>query len=273
MKIRRMGLGDLGSFTAMAFSPVELLRAFHRRWILTTLLVVTGIAVMARLGVWQLDRLDQRRAFNIRVLAQISRPELSLTGETLNSDLVNMEYRPVIVRGEYDFSSQVALRNQAWEGRWGVHLLTPLHIQETDSYVLVDRGWIPGEDYLAGDWSEYDEPGIQEVRGVIRAPQSKPDIGKRRDPTPMPGERIMAWNLANVQAISQQVPHPLLPIYIQQAPDPTWKRLPARSQPELDLTEGPHLGYALQWFAFAGLLGLGYPLYIRREERRRSGVA
>ncbi len=49
---------------------------FSRRWFLATILVVVGVAVNIRLGIWQLDRLEQRRAFNTRVLAQINQPLL-----------------------------------------------------------------------------------------------------------------------------------------------------------------------------------------------------
>ena len=41
-------------------------RMFSRKWLLTTILVIAAMAVMARLGIWQLDRLHQRRAFNAR---------------------------------------------------------------------------------------------------------------------------------------------------------------------------------------------------------------
>ena len=63
-------------------------------------------------------------------------------------------------------------------------------------------------------------------------------------------------------------PYQLLPVYVQQAPDPAWTSLPYRSQPDVEISEGPHLGYALQWFTFSALLGLGYPVFIRRQERK-----
>jgi hypothetical protein len=28
------------------------------------------------------------------------------------------------------------------------------------------------------------------------------------------------------------------------------------------------MGYAIQWFAFAAVLGLGYPFFIKRQEER-----
>ncbi len=249
-----------------------ILRLISRKWLLTTLLVVAAMAVLGRLGVWQLDRLAQRRAFNARVLAQTDLPALILDANTMQEDLPVMEYRQVTVTGEYDFAHQVALRNQVWQDNYGVRLLTPLHIDGTDQAVLVDRGWISDQDFKAGDWSQFDEPGTVTVNGVIRAPQSRPDFGRISDPTPVPGGPFQkAWNLANVTQMAKQVPYPLLGIYIQQAPDPSWTALPYRSLPVLDLTEGPHQSYAIQWFSFAAVLGLGYPIFILREEKRRSG--
>jgi len=243
---------------------------FSRRWILASLLVLVGMGVTSRLGVWQLDRLEQRRQFNARVLAQVDQPILELAGAALESDLSSMEYRSVVVRGVYDHSQEVALRNQAWGNQWGVQLLTPLHIQGSDRAILVDRGWVPSDDFEFGNWEQYKEPGLVEVRGVIRLSQSKPDFGRRADPTVAPGERLEAWFFANVQGIAQQVPYALLPVYIQQAPESSWNGLPYRTQPDLDLTEGPHLSYAIQWFAFAAILGIGYPFFIRRQELRSA---
>jgi surfeit locus 1 family protein len=244
------------------------LQMFSRRWILATVLVVIAMGVFVRLGIWQLDRLEKRRAFNTRVSAQLGQPTLELTGNYTNLNLNQMEYRSVIVRGVYDHSHEVALRNQIWANQPGVHLLTPLKIEGTDTYIMVNRGWVPVDDFESNDWSAYNEPGMVEVRGMIRASQSKPDYGGRTDPTPAPGEGpLTIWNFTNVERISEQVPYALLPVYIQQAPDASWTEMPNRSLPKLELTEGPHQSYAMQWFAFAVLLGVGYPLFIRRRQR------
>lgn len=244
---------------------------FSRRWLLATLLVILGMAVLARLGKWQLDRLAQRRAFNASVRAQINAPALDLSGSALLDDLVSMEYRKVSVTGEYDFSQQVALRNQVEGSMWGVHLITPLRIQGTSKMVLVDRGWIPAQDFESGDWSKFNEPGQVTVRGVIRDSQSKADMGLRIDPTLAPGQTgLKAWNFVNISRISQQVSMPILPVYIQEAPDPSWTGQPIRTQPQLDLSDGPHLSYAIQWFSFALLLGGGYPFFILHQERKEK---
>lgn len=261
--------------TAVAYSQymLALPRMISRRWLLATVLVLVAMGVMVRLGIWQLDRLEQRRSFNERVQAQIDQPPLELKGNALYANLVEMEYRPVVVTGQYDHDQEVALRNQAWGNQYGVHLLTPLRIAGSHETILVDRGWIPTEDftYENDSWKQYAEAGIFEVHGVIRTSQSEPDFGQRSDPIPAPGERLTAWYFANVERIEKQVPYSLLPVYIQQAPDPTWTDLPYRTQPDLDLSEGPHMGYALQWFTFAAILGIGYPYFIRRQELGNQG--
>jgi surfeit locus 1 family protein len=238
---------------------------FNRRWWWATLLVIAAAAVMVRLGIWQLDRLAQRRAFNAQVREQLAQPSLDLNGEALDADLPYMEYRTVTVMGIYDQAEEVALRNQVWRDHPGVHLLTPLVISGTNEAVLVDRGWIPAEDAAPEKRAKYAEPGIVLVRGAIRQTRAKPDYGSP-DPPLAPGEqRLDVWSNVNVERIAQQVSRPLLPIYIQQAPDLAWTSLPYRSEPELDLTEGPHLSYALQWFAFTAILVVGYPYYVRRH--------
>lgn len=248
---------------------MTLRRLFSRTWWKTTLLVIAAVLVMARLGIWQLDRLEQRRSFNTRVQSQIDQPVLDLNKSIQHStdDLNGMEYRDVTVTGEYDPGGEVVLRNQVWENQHGVHVLTPLTITGSGQTILVNRGWVPFEDYASNNLRKYAELGEVTVEGVIRVSQSKPDVGGHLDKVPTAGEeKLMAWNVVNVQGIGSQLPYPLLPVYIQATPDPSLKELPYRSEVELDLTEGPHLGYAIQWFIFAAILAVGYPFYLRKEE-------
>jgi surfeit locus 1 family protein len=248
-----------------------LLRLLSRQWIFTTMLVVLAMGVMARLGVWQLDRLEQRRSFNARVQEQLDQPPMDLAkalqdGVSSQPELEGMEYREVFVRGEYDPSQEVALRNQVWDNQLGVHLLTPLKITGSEQWVLVNRGWVPFDDFTLGNLGRYQEPGQVTIRGVIRVSQEKPELGRAVDPTPGPdGQRLESLLAANVERIAAQAPYPLLPVYIQQSPGPAWDGPPHRAELGLALTEGSHLGYALQWFSFALILGIGYPFYVRHE--------
>lgn len=240
-------------------------QAFSRQWFLTTLLVILGAAVCVRLGIWQLDRLAQRRAFNAHVLGMRALPPLDLNATT-PSDLTAMEYRAVQVRGTYDFEHQVALRNQYYDNQYGYHLLTPLRLDDGRA-ILIDRGWIPAEGNASPDaWRAYDEPGEVALEGIIRLGRAKPDLGGVPDPTLAPGQtRLDFWNAVNLERIAGQIPYPLLPVYIQPNMNPADDQPPIPYQPEIEISEGPHLGYAFQWFTFAAILLLGYPFYLKKS--------
>lgn len=238
---------------------------FSRSWVLTTLLVLAGSAVCVRLGIWQLDRLEQRRVFNHQVETMRLAEPLNLNRD-LPADLVGMEWRAVTVSGEYDFEQQVALRNQYNGDQYGYHLVTPLLF---DGYaVLVDRGWIPAEgNATPDDWRKFDESGPVTVTGQVRIGQAQPIFGGVPDPDLAEGQsRMDIWNNFNVERIGQQTPYLLLPVYIQPPTELSDSAPPVAFQPEVELTEGSHFGYALQWFAFATILFFGYPFFLKKQK-------
>lgn len=235
-----------------------------RQWALTTLLVILGAAVCIRLGVWQLDRLDRRRAFNLQVETMRAAELLDLNQST-PQNIASMEWRAVTVTGEYDFENQIALRNQYNEGAYGFHLIAPLLYD--GGAVLVDRGWIPAEsDSTSDDWRVYDEDGPVAVTGQIRLGQGKPIIGGVADALPMDGTRLEVWNNLDLGKISGQFPYPILEIFIQPNIAADDDAPPIAYQPVVELTEGSHFGYALQWFTFAVILSVGYPFYLRKQD-------
>jgi len=241
-----------------------LLKVFSRRWWFATLLVLAGTALCIRLGIWQLDRLDQRRAFNAQVESAWAMEPLDLNSEQPD-DLIDMEWRAVQVTGEYDFENQVALRNQYYGDQYGYHLLTPLLF--SGKAVLVDRGWVPADgNSTPADWRKYDEPGTVTVKGQIRLGQTKPAFGGVADVLPENGARLEIWNNADIIRIALQSPYPILPIMLQPDVDESDTEPPIPYQPVVELTEGTHFGYALQWFTFATILFVGYPFFLRKQE-------
>lgn len=246
---------------------------FQPKWLILTLLVFAGTALCIRLGIWQLDRLEQRRAFNAQFESARARPALDLNREQ-PEDITGMEWRPVKVTGEYDFENQIALRNQYYGSQYGYHLMTPLLFNPStlpavagQVAVFVDRGWIPADGNSAlADWHKYDEAGTVTVSGQIRLGQAKPRFGGVADPLPEDGAKLEIWNNADLTRIGSQMPYPILPIYIQPEPDTNDTEPPIPYQPEIELTEGPHFGYALQWFTFATILFIGYPFFLRKQE-------
>lgn len=254
-----------------------LARLFSRRWLLTTLLVLVAAAVMARLGIWQLDRLAQRRVFNERVIAQQEAAPLTLDEANLDSDLYSMEYRRVTVTGRWHPQDEIVLRNQVWIDQQGSHLgvklYTPLLIEGTQTAILVERGWIPDENAALPEREVYADPGVVTVTGQLRRAETDFGLGTslRPDPTLAPGEeRLEVWNNLDLERVAQQSSVQLLPAYLQIVPEGIQSEPPFARPPQLDLSEGSHLGYAVQWFSFAVILLAGYPFFARRQDERRQ---
>lgn len=235
---------------------------FNRKWWWVTLVVIAGVALLVRLGIWQLDRLEQRRAQNAQLVQALEAPPLELAEAPLPQDLEALEDRKVVVRGQFDFEQQMALKLQNWRGRAGVHLITPLLIEGRDTAVLVDRGWIPEAEAAAANWSQFDEPETVTVNGYGALPQTlSRSSGSESSSGPQ-----KEWYRVDVAAMEEQLPYELLPIYVLQSPEgDNTTVLPFRDEPEFDLSEGPHLGYAIQWFAFSLMLAVGYVVYVSKN--------
>jgi surfeit locus 1 family protein len=199
-------------------------------------------------------------------------PVLNLNEDMDPEALTGMEYRAVQVTGVYVPEEQILLRNQAWEGLPGYQVLTPLRIEGSPSAILVNRGWIALDLATPEQLAQVAEPGTVSVSGWLRLGQAEPRFGGRPDPQLTEGQsRLDAWNFINLERISLQVSAPLLPVYLQAGPEQGHPGL-KRSALELDLSEGSHLAYAVQWFLFASMLGVGYPFYVRNQFQRLASL-
>jgi surfeit locus 1 family protein len=174
------------------------------------------------------------------------------------------------VTGVFDNEDSIALRNRPFNGQPGVHLLTPVRIEGSEQAVLVDRGWIPLEDAEPERWSAYAVEGEVTIEGIAKQKQPRPDgFLVPTDPTPGPGEdRLEQWFRVDIDRIQEQMPYPLLPIFIEQSPD--GHNTPPLQEGDPVLDEGPHLGYALQWFTFSLILVITYGAFMRQEIKRKD---
>lgn len=232
---------------------------FRGRWLSATILVGLATAAMLALCVWQLGRLEQRRAANAAILARLNEPPLRLDGGPL--DPAAADLRRAVVRGVYDYEQEIVLRNRTYGEAPGVHLLAPLRIGGSDAAVLVDRGWIPFE--LAGPDQRpmfHNTVGEVEVQGVLRTSQPRRSRLSPADPALGPDRpRLDAWFRVDLPRIQEQIPYRLLPVYLEEeTPVGSAPRWLPRPDPDIRLDEGSHLLYAVQWAAFAGILLAGY---------------
>jgi surfeit locus 1 family protein len=252
------------------------------RWILSHLFVLSMVVVMVNLGLWQLGRLDERKAVNDTVAARTAEPpapvaELLPAGPGATDDEVDaVAFRTVTVSGTYVPDQQVLVTNRTYDGSPGYWVLTPL-AQADGSAVVVNRGWVPfNTTDPDGSWDAFAPPsGPVTVTGMVRAGQAR-SSGIVAGPVDEQGERLTTLARADIGRMQEQVPEPLFPLYVdlrdqQPAQPPEAENLPL-PVPEPELSEGPHLSYAGQWFIFATLTLIVYPLLLRRVARTRGAA-
>ncbi len=241
----------------------SLLLLFSRRWILPTLLVLLGMAGLVRLGFWQLDRLEQKRHYNAAVRAQLAAPPVDVhaLGDEWSADLAG---RRAVVTGTFDYANQVGIKNRFYKDAPGVNLLTPFHITDSDLVLMVDRGWIP-LDTLPRDWPLFnEEEGEIQIMGLLRPSGSMSLEARGGRAVEIPADRM--WYREDLEALTTVLELPLAPLFLERALDPdAGYGFPRRQAHETELNEGNHLSYALQWYTFALILGIGYVILVRRR--------
>lgn len=226
-----------------------------------TLLAIVGAALMVRLGMWQLERMEERQALNAMIAERITQPPIALNGAPIDPQALN--YRRVEIRGIFDPAQEIVIRGRALNGVPGVHVVTPLRIAGSDAAVLVDRGWLPLAKAEPEARSAFAIPGEVVVQGIAR--QSQEEQSGPPDPPPGPNRtRLDVWFRVNIPRIQEQIGYRLLPVYVEQQPAPGLPDLPRPIQ-ATDLGAGPHLGYAIQWFAFVIILVAGYLALMYRQ--------
>jgi surfeit locus 1 family protein len=221
------------------------------RWLDVLFLLASACmaALFIRLGFWQMQRRQERRARNALVVARLGRSAIPLAA--LPRDTALARYRTVRVVGTFDFDHEVVFVNRIREGAPGVHLLTPLRASGQDTAVLVDRGWVYAPDAETVDRPAWREPDGVDATGYV---QELPPPG--RGDAPLPGHPTeIRW--VDPAAIAVVAGYPIAPFYVVLAGDTALHapHVPARVPPP-PLDEGPHLSYAIQWFAFA-LIAIG----------------
>lgn len=228
------------------------------KWIAGHLLAIIGIVVFINMGFWQLRRLDERRAFNAKVSSRANPPPAALPDPaTAGAEADSLDWLLVEVTGTYLPDDEVILQARSLDGVSGHNVLTPLLVD--GQAVIVDRGWVPIDAKDPPVVGAEPVSGTVTVIGVLRKAEVRGSFG----PTDPATGRLTRISRVDVVRLQQQMAVDLYPMWIQltaQDPEVT-APIP---QPLPTLNEGPHLGYAVQWFLFTAVVIVGYPILLWR---------
>ena len=234
------------------------------RWLVAHVVVLVVATVFVNLGFWQLRRLEERRLTNTVGESRFASDPVELGQMLLGAgpDLESLEYHRATFTGVYQPEHEVLIRSQVRQGTAGFHVVTPL-LREDDTAVLVNRGWVPlGLDEVPV--SEAAPPGGEvTIEGWVRPTQTRPTLGPRDPET----GRLSIMSRVDIDRIREQVPFELDPVYLSLLGEQDAGQPLLVTAPRFD-DEGPHLAYAIQWFAFTMIGVIGYYALIRRSAKR-----
>ena len=236
------------------------------RWVLSHLLVILLVVVMINLGFWQLRRLDEKRDRNALVEARMDQPEAPL-GDLLDagdgaSAVDGVRYRKVTATGRYDEEATVQVRNRSQDGAPGAWLVTPITIGGSER-VAVIRGFVGFRP--DGSFEPAEAPsGRVTVTGLAMDPDRLGGTAEQDLRPLLADDGVLP---AVLMADASDPPEPNGP----DGANPEQATIEPVPKPEL--SEGPHLSYAVQWFIFSTIAVVGYPIVLRRVVIRRGKEA
>ena len=110
------------------------------RFFIPASLIIATLVLLISLGLWQLDRADEKRAIEDQI-ASANSGDVELV--TSVEFLKDKEYYHVRLQGSYIGDKQFIYDNQIVDQISGYYVLTPFILTGTSKAVLINRGFIP----------------------------------------------------------------------------------------------------------------------------------
>ena len=210
---------------------------------------------------WQYGKAEVRQALQSQLEKGLQQLPVALPQKF--ADLESWRYRRVKFVGVYQARYQILLDNQVENTVAGYHVLTPVRVEGSESYVLVNRGWIAG----AADRKVpvIDTPSArQQIEGDIVLPAAR--FFTLEAPSANDGKWQPVWQNMDMQRYIKSVPFAVHPFVVRlDAHSPAGGFV--RNWPPPGNRIAMHLGYAYQWFGFAlTLLVIYIVLNVRKVE-------
>lgn len=240
----------------------DLLESLRSNW-KVTLLAVIMLPILFRLGFWQLDRADEKRAVEAMYLQRAA--QLPLTSQELNQhcdseqvdhllscDPEALAFRLLNLQGRYIDEYSALLDNQIQQSRPGYHVLTPF-LSDDGRLYWINRGWIAATPDRALPEIPA-TPEKQQLAAGIYLPQGEAIVlteDRWSNNWPVLMQAIDIQKLVDhlPEASNLRGQANIFPYLLRLEPgyagelDIDW--------PLLNMKAQMHTGYAVQWFAMA----------------------
>ena len=221
---------------------------------LKTLVALLLILLCLWAAQWQYHRGIDRHARNTLIIEQSLLPAVELGELTGNID--SFEWRTISIQGVFDDKNQILLRNRYSEGVYGFEQLTLFVFDQRK--IWVDRGWIKaGSNATIPPQLQQTSDESVRITGRLRLDSSLPQ-----------GKFFAVANNAQRDLVSQLDARKGIQtedFYIDLISVSDTAMNPDVPVELPELSDGPHMAYALQWIFFAALV-----IYGRRLIRKTA---
>jgi surfeit locus 1 family protein len=213
--------------------------------VLPTLAAAITAGLLIGLGMWQLNRAQEKEVMLLQYEARSQEPPIQLRLPVRNRSA--WRYCHVRMEGRFVDDHQFLLDNQVKQGEAGYHVFTPFTPSQDRLSVLVDRGWIPLGDSREKLPDVTVPSGKTRLNGLVYLPYEKAFSlgGMATGETGWP----LRVQFIDFEQMEKRLERPLARLIIRLDP-----RSPHGYRREWQVVPfGPerHLGYAAQWFALA----------------------
>ena len=219
-----------------------------------TLIALVLVLLCLWAAQWQYQRGVDRHARNTLIQEQSQLPSIDIND--LSANIQEFEWRQISLQGSFDDSNQILLRNRYNDGVYGFEQLTLFLFD--GKKIWVDRGWIKaGSDATIPPKLQPTQEQQVSITGRLRLDSSLPQ-----------GKFFAVTNDANRNLVSQLDARKGVQtekFYVDLISSSDSAMNPAVPVELPELSDGPHMAYALQWVFFAGLV-----IYGRRLIRKTT---
>lgn len=240
------------------------------RWALALLFVLLATLTCVRLGIWQLNRFEDKRARAAVIEQHYDAEPIALTDapSSARSKLAAADdYTVVRARGHYCSRPECVLyvRNRVEGSSVGFWQLVPFETNGGSTFLAV-RGWVTTGQTDSVPASRPKVPS-GEVELVARLRPREPRLSDRPE---VPGQ-LHSVNATDVLSQVPQLEDVLEGAYGEVVSENgvAPQGLSALGKPSTSL--GPHLSYAFQWWIFSAFFVLGFVVAARRTLRDYEG--
>ncbi len=221
-------------------------RSFRVSWVGLSVYLLL-MTLLCSLGVWQLNRSEQKKQFLTQQREAIEAETIDLNQQP-EIDAEAFRYRKIVAAGYYDQKHQFLLDNQVVDGKNGYFVMTPFFVDGHGAAVLVNRGWVA----FGKDRNSLPDVGFDTRTTKIKGRINRfPSVGLKLKGAEIPTE---TWpsvvQVIDANTLSEKLAYPLEPYQLELDPvaDDGYKRDWKIAVP---IPPEKHVAYAVQWFGLA----------------------